>query len=186
MSCSGSLMTLCWAESLVAQTLALKFKITEASWKRKQMKFSRDNSIKGLQCRRRKNINREVILKQSRMQYLIREVHVKCQGSSVEKNYISPWFKSCYVKSFQLCLTLCNPTDCSSPGSSVHGILHARILERVARPSSRGSSQHPGTEPESHVSPALQVDSSLLSYWRRPLIQVKAAANVVLLEEHIF
>lgn len=74
----------------MAQTLALKFKITEASWKRKQMKFSRDNSIKGLQCRRRKNINREVILKQSRMQYLIREVHVKCQGSSVEKNYISP------------------------------------------------------------------------------------------------
>ena len=139
MSYSGSLMTLCWAESLVAQTLALKFKITEASWKRKQMKFSRDNSIKGLQCRRR-NINREVVLKQSRMQYLIREVHVKCQGSSVEKNYISPWFKSCYVKSFQLCLTLCNPMDCSPPGSSVHGIFQARILEGVARPSSRGSS----------------------------------------------
>ena len=51
------------------------------------MKFSRDNSIKGLQCRRRKNINRKIILKQSRMQCLIREVHVKCQESSVEKNY---------------------------------------------------------------------------------------------------
>ena len=49
-----------------------------------------------------------------------------------------------------------------------------------------GDLPHPGTEPESHVSPALQADSSLLSYWRRPLIQVKAAANVVLLEEHIF
>ena len=36
------------------------------------------------------------------------------------------------------------------------------------------------------MSPALQVDSSLLSYRGRPLIQVKAAANVVLLEEHIF
>ena len=40
----------------------------------------------------------------------------------------------------QLCLTLCNPLDCSPPGSSVHGILQARILERVAMPSSRGSS----------------------------------------------
>ena len=29
----------------------------------------------------------------------------------------------------QLCLTLCDPMDCSPPGSSVHGILQARILE---------------------------------------------------------
>ncbi len=29
----------------------------------------------------------------------------------------------------QLCLTLCNPVDCSPPGSSVHGILQARILK---------------------------------------------------------
>ena len=36
---------------------------------------------------------------------------------------------------------LCNPLDCSPPGSSVHGILQARILEWVAVPSSRGSSQ---------------------------------------------
>ena len=42
----------------------------------------------------------------------------------------------------QPCLTLCNPwTVCSLPGSSVHGILQARILEWVAMPSSRGSSQ---------------------------------------------
>ena len=39
------------------------------------------------------------------------------------------------------CLTLCDPMDCSPPGSSVHGILQARILERVALPSSRGSAQ---------------------------------------------
>ena len=38
-------------------------------------------------------------------------------------------------------LTLCDPVDCSPPGSSVHGILQARMLERVAMPSSRGSSQ---------------------------------------------
>ena len=36
---------------------------------------------------------------------------------------------------------LCDPTDCSLPGSSVHGILQARILEWVTMPSSRGSSQ---------------------------------------------
>ena len=36
--------------------------------------------------------------------------------------------------------TLCNPIDCTPPGSSVHGILQARILERVATPFSRRSS----------------------------------------------
>ena len=40
----------------------------------------------------------------------------------------------------QLCPTLCNPMDCSLPGSSVHGIFQARILEWVAIPFSRGSS----------------------------------------------
>ena len=41
----------------------------------------------------------------------------------------------------QSCLTLCDPMDCSPPGFSVHGILQARILEGVAMPSTRGSSQ---------------------------------------------
>ena len=40
----------------------------------------------------------------------------------------------------QSCLTLCDPTDCSPPGSSVHGISQSRILEWVAILSSRGSS----------------------------------------------
>ena len=40
----------------------------------------------------------------------------------------------------KLCLTLCDPMDCSPPASSVHGILQARILEWVAMPFSRGSS----------------------------------------------
>ena len=44
------------------------------------------------------------------------------------------------TKSLQPCLSLCNPKDCSPPGSSVHGILQAKILEWVAIPSSRGSS----------------------------------------------
>ena len=46
-----------------------------------------------------------------------------------------------HAKSLKLCLTLCSPMDCSQPGSSVYGILQARILEWVAMPSSRGSSR---------------------------------------------
>ena len=41
----------------------------------------------------------------------------------------------------QLCPTLCNPMDCSPPGSSVYGIFQERILEWVTISSSRGSSQ---------------------------------------------
>ena len=52
----------------------------------------------------------------------------------------------------QLCLTLCDSTDCSPPGPSVHGILQARILEWVAMPSSRGSSWPRGQTCVSYVS----------------------------------
>ena len=45
-----------------------------------------------------------------------------------------------HAKSLQSCPALCDPMDNSLPGSSVHGILQARILEWVAVPSSRGSS----------------------------------------------
>ena len=41
----------------------------------------------------------------------------------------------------QLCLTLCDPMNCSPPGSSVHGMLQARTLEKVAIPFSRASFQ---------------------------------------------
>ena len=41
----------------------------------------------------------------------------------------------------QSCLTLCDPTDCSPPGFSVHGIFQARILERIAIPFSKGTFQ---------------------------------------------
>ena len=41
----------------------------------------------------------------------------------------------------QSCPTLFDPLDCSPPGSSVHGMLQARILEWVVMPSSKGSSQ---------------------------------------------
>ena len=45
------------------------------------------------------------------------------------------------AKSLQSCPTLWDTIDCSPPGSSVHGILQARILEWIAIPFSRGSSQ---------------------------------------------
>ena len=59
---------------------------------------------------------------------------------------VSVWFQGTLsyvhvrVKSLQLCLTLCDPMDCSPPGSPVYGILQAGILEWVAMPCSRGSS----------------------------------------------
>ena len=55
----------------------------------------------------------------------------------------------------QLCLTVCDPMDCSPPGSSVHGILQVRILEWVAILFSRGSSR-PRDQTQS---PALQAAS---------------------------
>ena len=45
-----------------------------------------------------------------------------------------------HAKLLQLCPTLCDPVDRNPPGSSVHGILQVRIPERVAMPSSRGTS----------------------------------------------
>ena len=66
----------------------------------------------------------------------------------------TPFRVICYAclhaKSLQLCLTLCNPINCSLPGSSVHGILQARVLVWVAIWFSRGFSQ-----PMSLMSPVL-------------------------------
>ena len=65
-------------------------------------------------------------------------------------------FCSCAsAKSLRLCLTPWNAMDCNPPGSSVHGILQARILEWVAI-SFSGDLPNPGIEPGS---PALQADS---------------------------
>ena len=70
-----------------------------------------------------------------------------------------------YAKLLQLYPTLCDPVDCSRPGSSVHGLLQARVLEWVAMLFSRGSSW-PGIKP---VAPALQADSLLLSHQGSPI-----------------
>ena len=64
------------------------------------------------------------------------------------------------------CLTLCNPMNCSLPGSSIHGIFQARVLEWVAISFSRGwrglPFPSPGDLPNSGIeprSPALQADA---------------------------
>ena len=84
-------------------------------------------------------------------------VHGKCSEERVQKNIVhspSVFFFNwriivlqccivfCHVNLLvaQSCPVLCNPMECSPPGSSVHGILQARILEWVATSFSRGSS----------------------------------------------
>ena len=56
------------------------------------------------------------------------------------------------AQSFQLYPTFCDPVDCSLPGSSVHGISQARVLEWVTMPSSRGSSPPRGQTQVSYAS----------------------------------
>ena len=59
---------------------------------------------------------------------------------------LNGFIEVCYCSVTNSCPTLCDPVDCSPPGSSVHGILQARALEWVAMPSSRDLPD-PGIEP---------------------------------------
>ena len=52
-------------------------------------------------------------------------------------------YNATVAKALQSCPTLCDPTDCSLPGFSVHGILQARTLEWVAISFSMYNSQDP-------------------------------------------
>ena len=69
--------------------------------------------------------------------------------------------KMLYVCVLLSCVGLCDPTDCSPPGSSVYGILQARILEWVAKYWSELPFPSPGDPPDSGIepgSPILQAD----------------------------
>ena len=68
------------------------------------------------------------------------------------------------AKLLQLCLTLCNPVDCSPPGSSVLGIPQARILEWVAMPFFRGPSP-----PRNQTQVSCIVDSLLSGLPGKPM-----------------
>ena len=91
------------------------------------------------------------------------------------------WFSYAHmcVCSAQSCPTLCNPMDCSPPGSPVHGIFQARILEWVAISFSRGSFQPRDWTCSScvscndrqilyHLSPSVQISSWVVSNSFRP------------------
>ena len=68
-------------------------------------------------------------------------------------SFLASFFSVCMLSRVRP--TLCDSTDCSPPGSCVHGILQASILEWVAMPSSRGSSRPRDGTPVSPASPAL-------------------------------
>ena len=74
-----------------------------------------------------------------------------------------------HTKSLQSCLTLCDLTDSSPPGSSIHGILQARLLEWVAMPSSRGSSQSRDPTSVSYVS---WQETGTSTLWKAPFTEV--------------
>ena len=84
--------------------------------------------------------------------------------------YGSPWATvkvsaclcSLRVLVTQSCPTLCDPMDCSPPGSSILGILQARILEWIAIPFSRGSSW---LRDWTHVSSASCISRKILYHW---------------------
>ena len=73
------------------------------------------------------------------------------------------------AKSLQLCPALFDSMDWSPPGSSVQGLLQARILEWIACPPP-GDLPHPVIEPMSPVAPALQVASLPLSHGGSPFL----------------
>ena len=70
----------------------------------------------------------------------------------------------------QLCLTLCDPIDCSPPSSYVHGIFQAGILEEVAISSSRGSSQ---PRDQTHIS---CINRWILYHWATWKVQSVCSA----------
>ena len=73
---------------------------------------------------------------------LLQEICVDAADSLCVQQKLTQHHKATiYPLVTQSCLTLCNSMDCSLPVPSAHGILQARILERVAIPFSRGSSQ---------------------------------------------
>ena len=68
-------------------------------------------------------------------------------NKSLRTNHFENWVSEIV----QLCLTLCDPMDCSLPGFSIHGIFQARVLEWVAISFSRVSSQPRDQIQVSHI-----------------------------------
>ena len=87
----------------------------------------------------------------------------------------------CVCSVILLCPTLFNPMDCSAPGSSVHGILQARILERVAISSSGGSSQPRDQTHTSYVSCIGRWILYHFASWQDPVVNIFRIKSIFLL-----
>ena len=83
---------------------------------------------------------------------------------------LNSWVSACSVS--QSCPTLCNTMDCSLPGSSVHGIFQARVLECVAI-------SHPGNQTAFLASPALAGDSLSLATWKAMHRQISLLFSLI-------
>ena len=83
------------------------------------------------------------------------------------------WISVCFPDSVvpavqvcaQSCLTLCDPVDCTPSGSSVYGILQARVLEWIAVPFSRGSSWPKDPTHVSYTVDSLPIEPLTLIIW---------------------
>ena len=82
---------------------------------------------------------------------------------NIQSSYWNLNLLSLFIISAQSCLTLCDPMDYSLPGSCIHGILQARILEWVVISFSRGSS-HP--RDWTHVCCVPCIGRQILYHWR--------------------
>ena len=74
----------------------------------------------------------------------------------------------------QPCLTLCNPTDCNPPSSSIHGISQARVLEWIAISFSTGSSQ-----PRDRTLASRQILYHCTTYTQQIFVELTRALNFV-------
>ena len=98
---------------------------------------------------------------------------IPCQNSGLRDAYAAVCLCVCVCVCARASLLslfsrvwLCDPMDCSPPGSSVHGVFQARILEWVAIPYSRESSQ---PRDQTCIFPALWVDCLPLNHLGSPL-----------------
>ena len=96
-----------------------------------------------------------------------------CPVRAHGRGVLPPKKKKVKVLVSQLYLTLCNPTDCSPAGSTVHGVLQARIQEWVDI-LSPGGLHHPGIEV---VSPTLQADSLMPEPPGKPINPTELSAK---------